>query len=269
MKNQKLRTRPCVAGMQEYLYLRTNPDASATAMKEFRLRPNGFKEIRKKALVFTVPVLVLAAAAAVLITDISSRKDPDSINVLPFTIPVMLLIVGFRIYRVLKKQRALLETYTLTITDTIIGREQANTPTIAIPLNDVRVIEKRKNGGFVVRGNKNRDIIYVPAQLERYDELEAALNGIQPVMTGNTEPRWKRIRLLVPLLLIPSLVVVFTAEGKFLVVLSGTAVLAVMGWSVYEGQRSKNIDRSSKRQMVWAIALMVFVAVMVVAKLIA
>src|SRR6185503_14947178 len=98
-------------------------------MEQFKIRAGGFNEIRKLMLVKTIPLSVIAVAVGL---GISQNNQNDSVNVLPYVIPFALLSLGIGLYRGVNRQKKLFESYTLSISDDSIIREQTNTPTIKI-----------------------------------------------------------------------------------------------------------------------------------------
>lgn len=238
-----------------------------STIKEFRFSENGLKEIRKQILLRVIPIMAVAATTGIVMSYIGSKNSRADFTTLPITIAVMAGVLGFSIFRSLKKQKALLQSYTLTITNTVIGREQLNTPTVTIPLDNIRSIEKKKKGAFIVRGEQQHDVIYILRQIDNYEELEKELNRIKPISDGSAGPIWKKLRLLTPLLVIASMLCVYTINNKIVVAISGVLLIALLSWSFYEGQRSKNIDRKTKRNMWWSVLVLVSVIVVMITKL--
>ena len=96
--------------------------------------------------------MLIAVIVGILISTINSKNQANNVNILPFIIPFAFLAVGFGIYRGVNRQKSLLDSYTLNITNNLIIREQLNTPTISIYFSDIREIAKLKNGSFLIKG---------------------------------------------------------------------------------------------------------------------
>ena len=60
-------------------------------MQQFKLNPIGFEEIRKKALVRTIPIMLLAGAAGIYVGVSSNSNDVDDIGILPYVILIVLV----------------------------------------------------------------------------------------------------------------------------------------------------------------------------------
>src|SRR4051812_3613776 len=128
-------------------------------MEVYKFKPGAFKEIRKKVFLRTIPLLLIAVTLGLGMSFLRSDGAPDDFLTLKIAIPLVLLLAGFAVYRTISAQKAFLETYTLTIADNVITREQYNTATMAVHFFEIKDIVKKKNGLIIV-GEK--DLILVP-----------------------------------------------------------------------------------------------------------
>lgn len=113
-------------------------------MQVFKIRQDGFKEIRKKMLLRSIPMLLIAGAVGIVISTMNSKQTEDDVNVLPIVIPLAVSALGFGLYSGINRLKASYESYTITIADNLITREQLNTPTISIYFNDIKEIIRLK-----------------------------------------------------------------------------------------------------------------------------
>jgi hypothetical protein len=232
-------------------------------MQTFLIKKDGFKVIKKQMLLRTLPVLIIAAAGGIAIATINSKQKTPDINVLPIIIPFMLVAVGFGLYRGLNRQKALFESYTLTITNNLITREQLNTPAISIYFNDIKTIGKHKNGSFIVKGRDTLDQIAIPAQIDNYLELEILLQQIKPINVNDEVPFFERYRSVTAIITVGLMLCVYTVNNKLVVALTGSALVILMVWSFIKTRNSKNIDNKSKTGIWWVfIVLASVIAVM-------
>ena len=75
-----------------------------------------------------------------------------------------------------------MESYTLTITNNLITREQFITPTISIYFNEVSEISQQKNGTLTIKGRESSDLIVVLPQIDNYNDLIKSLEQISTVV---------------------------------------------------------------------------------------
>lgn len=226
-------------------------------MPIFKIRENGFKEIRNKMLFYSIPLLIIAGAAGISISIVNSKQSENTINTLPIVILLIILASGIGLYRSIKTQKALFESYTLTITNTLITREQLHTPTISLYFNDIKEIAKNKNGSFTVKGKEPQDLIAIPRQIDDYPQLEKALQQIRPIVAKSKVPILEKSPIITGLATIGLMFCVYTVNNKIIVAITGSALVALLVWSFIKIRSSKNID-SKIKQSVWWILLVIF-----------
>jgi hypothetical protein len=236
-------------------------------MQQFKIRQDGFTEIKKQMLIRTIPIMLVAVIVGIIISSLNSKDKQTDINVLPIVIPLIAASVGFGLYRGVNRQKSLFDSFKLTLTENLITREQLNTPIVSIYFNEIKEIVKNRNGSFTIKGSNTTDIINVPLQIENYSELEAKLSQIKPVITQSTQPFLQKYSIVLSLLTIGLMLCVYTMTNKILVGVCGTLLIVLMTWSFYEVQRSKNIDTKTKRNMWWVLLVLVSVIAVMIMKL--
>lgn len=222
-------------------------------MEQFKIRKDGFKEIRKAMLIRAIPISLLAALGGLAISHFNTNGQQNDINVFPFVIPLVLGALAFGLYRGVNRQKEIFDSYVLTIDNNCITREQHNTPTITISNADLSGIIKNSDGGFTIMGNSTVNVIGVPSQIDDYEKLEKLLSEIRQILSKTSEPFLQKYRGLLSILTIGLMAVVYISKDKIIVGISGTVLLAVLGYSFFEVQRSKNIDSKTKKGMWWLI----------------
>jgi len=237
-------------------------------MQQFKIRQDGFKEIKKQMLIRTTPIILIAMIVGIVIGTVNSKDKATEINVLPFVIPFCAVVVGFGLYRGVHKQKALFESYTLTFTNNLITREQLNTQTISIYFNDIKEIVKNRKGSFTIKGKEVTDMIVVPSQIENYAQLQETLIQLKPITTKSNDHFLQKYRGILAILTLGLMLCVYTVTNKVIVVLSGTLLIGLMLWSFFEVQRSKNIDNKTKRSMWWVLLVLASVIVIMIMKLV-
>lgn len=145
----------------------------------------------------------------------------------------------------------LLESYELTLTDFAISRVQMNLPTAEIPTVKIDSVKRLNNRSLIVSGNGFQ--IVVPKEIEHFDEIEAALSQIQPIVEKPGGALGK-FGLLLPLAFIVLMLVVFVAENPIVVLVGGILLLVGLGYSAISVLRNKNFDSRTKRAM-WFVPL--------------
>jgi hypothetical protein len=224
-----------------------------TTTEQFKIRPDGFKEIRKTMLIKAIPLCLLAASGGLTISHFNASGQQSDVNVYLFVIPLVAGALAFGLYRGVNRQKEIFDSYSLALSNDSITREQHNTPTISISHGEISEIIKNSNGSFTIKGNSTINIIGVPSQIDNYEKLEKLLTDIRQISTKTSEPFLQKFRGLLSILTIGLMAAVYISKDRIIVGISGTVLLIVLGYSFFEVQRSKNIDNKTKRGMWWLI----------------
>jgi hypothetical protein len=177
-------------------------------------------------------------------TIINSDIETYDFLTLQIAIPLVLFVAGFAVYRSISAQKAYFETYTLTIADNVITREQFNTPTIALHFFEIKDIVKKKNG-IIIIGEK--DMIIVPKLVDNFEQLETTLGTIQTPGTKDTTPFFYRYQAYIGMVSLGLMYCVYTLHNKIVVGITGTLLIALIIWSFIQTQRNNNVDNTTKK----------------------
>ena len=232
--------------------------------EQFRTRPGGFNEIKKRMLIRRIPIALIAVIGGFAITLYNTGNLQSNSSSLLFTVIICLAVLGYGWYVSIKRNKEIFDSYILTIDDNSISREEINTPSIKLAFRDIKEIARNKNNSFTIRGRAARDVIFVPAQMAHYEKVEVLLSRIMPITKPATHPLKKAYLRMLPVLVIGLMLAVYLSDNKVVVVASGSLLTVQILWLFYEARRSKNIDSQTKRT-VW---LIIFVLASVVATII-
>jgi len=236
-------------------------------MQVFKIRQDGFKEIRNKMLLRLIPMVLVAGAVGIGIGSINKEQTENNVNVQPMIITVAIFASGFGIYLSVRRQKALFESYRFIIADGVVMREQLDTPKISIQFNDIKEIAKHKSGVFSVKGRDAASMIAIPVQVDDYQQLEAALQQIQPIVLKDQVPFMERYQSLAALATVGLMFCVYRVNNKIIVALSGSALVALLVWSFIKIRNSKHLDNKTKRSAWWVVLVLVLVIAVMIAKL--
>lgn len=236
-------------------------------MKEYRITTEGLKALQKKQLLYALPVLVLSTGLGIFIGAGGNKGQAFDFSILPYVLPLLVLVLGWSVYRGLQRQKKLLTSYTLILTPNALLREQLNTPPVCLYLNDVQTIVKGRSGGLKIRGKEKADVIYVPAQIDRLTELESTLADMCPIAVKKDPSPLPAFTSAIPFLAMGLVVCLYTTSNRLAVAVSGTLLTAILVYSLIAGQRSRNIDRRTKRRLLWVIVVLASVVYVTVEKL--
>lgn len=234
------------------------------ALQEFKINTEGYKTIFRRRMITYLVALGLVVVV-VITMNTGGEKGSDWLFILPY-LAIMAAIIGSGYVRARKRLRTFFESYTLSVTDTCIIREQHNTPPIMIYFPDIREIVKFRNGTIVIRGRSQVDTIFVPAQIDQAEILEARLRELRPFAPKSTSWMLRYGRLMgIPA--IGLMVLVYTQTNKLVVLIAGSLLTVLIIWSFANIQRSKNVDRRARMSSWWVLIPMAMVIYIVVTRL--
>jgi hypothetical protein len=222
-------------------------------MQEFKIPAKGLAELRRKGIIQSWPLLLIAGAGGMYIS--SSNDTGEDIMSMLLLMCMVVLILGFSLYVGIKKQRKLLESYTLIFENNRIIRQQLNTPTIAIDFSDIAQIAKNTNGTFTIKSKNPRDIIGVPAQIENYNELEHLLNDIM-LITERRETFIEKYKIIISIISLAAVVTVYVVKNNFIVVAAAIFSVGILVSSLVAIQINKSIDSKTKRNS-WIMLIVI------------
>ncbi|MBL7871165.1 MAG: hypothetical protein JNM78_06105 [Cyclobacteriaceae bacterium] len=164
-----------------------------------------------------------------------------------FTIILMIGVLTFSLLNALKKQKAMLASYKLIISEDSISREMLHTPTITILIKDVQEIIKSKNGALTILGDSKMNAIGVSPAIERKEELETLLSGIKSLTIKTSTSLWQTFQLPIALVGVVLMFTSFYSENLYISSFSGITFLVFMTYSMLILRKSKNVDSKTKR----------------------
>lgn len=224
-------------------------------MDQFKIKKDSFKEIRNKMLIKSIPSSLIAIIGGLAISYFNPNIQQSDVNILPIFLLFVLALFTFEIYKSVKRQKEIFESYMLIINNNEISREQHNTPTITISKADINEIIKNSNGSFTIKGNSVVNMIGIPSQIEDYEKLENLLSEIKIISVKTSEPILQKLSGILSIVTIGLMATVYICKNKILVGFSGIILLAILAYSFYEIKRSKNIDSRIKNGMWWIIVV--------------
>jgi hypothetical protein len=235
-------------------------------MQEFRISETGLKELQKQVLLKTLPIIVIAAAAGITISQVNSKGAFNS-NFVWFLVLFVTGMITFSFFKGSKRIESIYGNYRLKVGEDFITREQGNTPVITLLHSDIQEIIKNKNGSITLKTLNTANNIGIPAQIINYSELENQLNKIKPITEKTTQSLLERFGFFLVFIMIGLMAVVYIADNKVAVGLSGFSVAGFMIWSFFQTIKNKSIDNKTKRTSYWLILVVFSVIGITVLKL--
>jgi hypothetical protein len=217
-------------------------------MHQFSILPTAVNDLKRKLIqtllfLFAVVIMVFVVIPWVASGEVTAVDSGTMLTVLI----VLPAILGFTYFNGLKRQKAMLASYKLTITDDTISREMINVPALVIQKKDVREIIKRADGSITIIADSKLNAIGISLHIERKEELEGILNSIKPMTVKTTAVWYQTYSLAIAMVLVTLMFSSFYLENKFLSSAAGAVFVGVMAYSFIVIHKSKNVDTRTKR----------------------
>ena len=170
-----------------------------------------------------------------------------------------LFVVAFVFYSIWKTKKFLVEAYSsyeLNVDADSYTKKQKNTPTVTLLRSEIKQVREFQGKGFRICTADHSRNIWVPCELEDYEQLKAELLSL-PIEVHSEQRSWLRSYLATALLLL-----LFVIQALFpnRFVAAGAAFLIAAGLFVffYRHRDNPNLTSAGKRQ-VW-LSLLVAIA---------
>jgi len=231
------------------------------AMK-FRIDEDRYKKIQRKQTRVMLPIMAVFFLIIIVVNVYKAGLD----TWLPVAIilPLVLAYFGFGLYRNMRKQARLILSYSLTVTDSEIIREQEKVPTITISFMEVKEIIKTKRGGFMIKGRTGVDVIHVPHLVEQLDTLEQRLQTFAPITVASRNPvQYQGLLYFVGL---AALITSNTVSNLYIAVPASLIAITMLVWLFITVRRSKNVTVAVRRKSWLYLVFALFVAFSMVSR---
>jgi hypothetical protein len=214
-------------------------------METYIVSRDAYKRLLRKRLTILIPAMAVIMLGLIGLSLYTSRSSDGVYNAV--STPLILAVIGFIYYRSIRKQIQLVHSYSLTLSDSEITREQKSTPTITINFMEIKEIQKTNKGGFIIKGRTARDIIYVPNLMENAAELEQRLQAFAPVTPTGTRFSFPKYMALIYFAGIAAYITSITVQNVILSVLAGVVAFGILIVMFVSVRRSRNATKSMRR----------------------
>lgn len=231
--------------------------------KQFKLIPEQFEEVKKKIWTRAVPLISIAAVAGLVM----SSGNINDFRILLVMILFMTLLVILGISRGIRRQREIFNSFTFTIEEDSILREQHLTPEVRIPFDEIKEIVKNNEGDFIIKGKASKNqFIIIPSQVEKGIELEENLSVIKEITYRQKQPFLLNFFWVLPMVTLVLMFLVYTSTNKWIVSVAGVILSIGLLYSIFIIQSSKQIDRKTKNSNWLSIIVVLGVITITLAK---
>jgi hypothetical protein len=237
-------------------------------MKEYSVPIEGQEAILKRSKRwfdnFSMALVLLAAVLCFLAYKSVDRHNEDY---------TLLFIFGgsavwgwVYVDKILSKQRALFKTYTITLSDQLVSFTSDIYKPVDIYLQDITGITLSKAGTLCIRGKDPKSLIVIPKEIDRFDELKAALSQNRPVQPGQNPVLSFFVKTALTMGGLGFAIIVFYGKDKVIVSICGALAATILGWNFFSQWKSRPVSNSIGKQGWFCLGIAVAVTVVVVVR---
>ncbi|HEV9038604.1 MAG TPA: hypothetical protein VGQ51_18335 [Puia sp.] len=224
-------------------------------MQQFTVSEAGYKKYSRNSrrVLYGFASIVAAGLLYLLVLAIEKGKFDMTMIIPPCVVAVAL---SFQIPRILRRQKKMVMSYTINLSDHEITREQVDTRPLTINFMEIKEITKTRKGHFMIKGLTRTDYIVIPNWIDNYPQLEKQLQTLAPIEEKTKEHRYATVRALLSMISIPLMVGSFLVKDKAVAAIFAVLAVGLLGWIYYETRVSKNMPENVRRRS-WTYLIMI------------
>lgn len=228
----------------------------------YRLKPEAFAAMKKRTLATSALMVAILSLPFIIRFAATPNVQIDK-EKLTIVIILLIIMLPVMVIRLLRRQRATIDGYTLVIDDHTITLNPSQTTEQVLSRIEITKIVKNSDGSFLIIGGQNNTVISVPAQVEDAGKLETRLAGFSPVLVNPPDSFIGKYFKIIFLATMGFLILFIYATDKLLVAVIGTILVATFTWA-YIVFLNKNTDAHSARLR----RIVLFVTLCIIAKMV-
>jgi hypothetical protein len=206
---------------------------------------------------YLIPQLAVLLSLVVISSVLGARNSHTTMGMIGFAVFAGLFFTYMAFgspRRVRKKLAKSWETYVLEIGPDYLLRQQADTPDIRLPFQDVKRIEHLPGRYLRVIGLQKHNVIGIPESIENFPEVLQTVAALAPVTTLRSD-RSVKTTIYFAIGVVAYMTMLWSRSPQ-IVLPVGTVVIGMLLWLFVFMQRSPNVSRRNKRTA-WLYLFMV------------
>jgi nitrogen fixation-related uncharacterized protein len=220
------------------------------ATKTYRLKPEGVEAILRQMKLTMMAMIVVVFGVFVSTIWRQGGRQPEFLIIIAAALPV----VGWLLVRQIKRYRKSWESFQLIVGPDFIRREQAGYPPLEIRREEVRGIFEGARSGLVVRTMQIHKMLFVPKDLEGYEELRAQLQQWRPLEPATQQRLYWLVTAGAALaFVLAHFGTQYLKDPGLLILLHLIAAIGFL-WTFVEMRRSPQFDDRTRRHA-WVLLL--------------
>lgn len=216
--------------------------------KTYKLNPAGFNTARKRLVITFLIIYVIVIPSIIIISIIQNQKS-NTLDIVSsiFTLAIILGVGMFFSKRQINMHRTAWDSYELLLDDHgNMEKKQIRMADIRIGHDEIEQIMEHPQKGIWIKTSEKNRFIFIPRQLDRYEELRSRFEKDIKLVRRNTT--YDLLIYIGVMALTGAVFVIFyKSEDKIIVSGTGMLLLSLLIASLWKTQRTPQIDRRMKR----------------------
>jgi len=237
-------------------------------MSQYKNAPVGFATVKKRILTRSIPLVLISALVGLSITFFSEKNGPDLLTWL-IIILFIAAVMSYAVIKSIKAQKEAYNSYSLTLGNNFLSRQQNNLTAITLFFNEITQITENKFGDLVVKGQKSDHLIVISAFIEDHAEIKSILQALQPITQSSTKNIFQKYPLVAAVLPLGCMAAVYLINNKIVVSICGLILIAFMLWSFLKVRSSTQIPDNVKSKAWITLLVIASVAAIIYYKVLA
>lgn len=222
--------------------------------QEFRLGAEFFTHFRRVTLTRTLPLMLLAGVAGVVMAHQGSRSLTGFDVVVGVVLELFLLYTVRRTYR---QQTERLRGFRLGLGADGLRRTQPGLADVVIAADQIRRVTEHPDRGLRIHGPTPAQVIAIPATIERFQQVRQMVQAWRPIETTTAWYGTVLSPTLASVGTIAAMVTVFMSANAVLVTVLGTVLIAVLLWAFFLLRRNPHLEDKTRRSA-WLVFAVIY-----------
>ena len=172
-------------------------------------------------------------------------------------------VIAFSFWNTIKKQKAVYNSYLLTVGDNYIQKEQDTLNTNRISFNEIQRIEEDVYGNLFVWGPVNQNVVAVSANIDGYLEVKGLLHSFKPISVRKESALLHKYSWFVLFIPCGLMIAVYLSNNKIVVAATGVPLIAILLWGFYKVRTNPYFTSKSKRST-WLIPIVLISLIVII-----
>jgi hypothetical protein len=229
----------------------TQEPVSTPDVKIYRPAPGSLGVIRNRIIKRQGLMYLLALALFVGYGIFFSNAQ---LNSMVFTIPILITAGGAGLLISYRQQKKIWDTVEILLGNDFVGRRQLGILEVRIPGTEITKIQDSEIGLLIYTASRERSLI-VPAELapKDFQEIRRALSRWTPVDPNMTGPGWMNVGLGVVLLAAYGVLGFPVTESAPVVLIAFIAAIGINGYFLQRIHHTQGVD--PRQKLIFAVSM--------------